>query len=83
MVRSDGDPLRSSKYEGSIVHFLCNHVQPGVEFFVVHLKLVGADDGLAGSVLDDTNNSLDSSNPFMMFGESSSEFYGGEFDVEL
>ena len=37
-----------------IVHFLRNHVQPGVEFFVVHLELIGANDGVAGSVLDDT-----------------------------
>ena len=50
---------------------------------VVHLELVGADDGLAGSVLDDTYNSLNSSNPFVMLGEISSEFYGGEFDVEF
>ena len=83
VVRSDGDSLRSSKYEGLIVHFLCNHVQPGMEFFVVHLELVGADDGLASGVLDDTYNSLNSSNSFVMFGESDSEFYCCKLDVEL
>ena len=83
MVWGDGDPLRSFEDERSIIYFLCDHVQPGVKFFVIHLELVGADDGLAGGVLDDSNNSLNSSNSFMMLGESSSEFYGGEFDVEL
>ena len=83
MVRSDGYPFRSSEYERLIVHFLRNHVQPGVEFFVVHLELVGADDSLAGGVLDDTYNSPDSSNPFMMLGESGSEFYGSKFDIEF
>ena len=65
VVRSDGDSLRSSEYEGSIIHFLHNHVQPGMEFFVIHLELVGANDGLAGSVLIDTYNSINSSNPFL------------------
>ena len=37
---------------------------------MVHFELVGANDSLAGGVLDDTFNSLDSSNPFMMLGES-------------
>ena len=83
MVWSDGDPLRSSEDEGSIIYFLCDHVQPGVKFFVIHLELVGANEGLAGVVLDDSNNSLNSSNSFMMLGESSSEFYDGEFNVEL
>ena len=54
-----------------------------MEFFVVHLELVGADDSLAGGVLDDTYNSPDSSNPFMMLGESGSEFYGSKFDIEF
>ena len=62
MVWSDGDSLRSSEYEGWIVNFICNHVQPGVKFFVVHLELAGANEGLAGGVLDDTYNSLGSSN---------------------
>ena len=83
MVWGDGNSLRSSKDERSIIYFLCDHVQPGVKFFVIHLELVGANDSLAGGVLDDSYNSLNSSNSFMMFGESSSEFYGGEFDVEF
>ena len=83
MVWGDGDPLRSSEDERSIIYFLRDHVQPGVKFFVIHLELVGADDGLAGGVLDDSNNSLNSSNSFMMLGESGSEFYGCKLDVEL
>ena len=57
--------------------------QPGVKFFVIHLELVGPDDGFAGGVLDDANDSLNSSNSLMMFGESGSEFYGCKLDVEL
>ena len=83
MVWGDGNSLRSSEDEGSIIYFLCDHVQPGMKFFVIHLELVEADDGLAGGVLDDSNNSLNSSNSFMMLGESSSEFYKVDFDVEL
>ena len=75
--------MRSSEDERSIIYFLRDHIQPGVKFFVIHLELVGADDGLAGGVLDDSYNSLNSSNSLMILGESSSEFFGGEFDVEL
>ena len=83
MVRGDGYSLRSSEDERSIVHLLRDHAQPGSEFLVVHLELVGANDGLAGGVLDDANNPLDSPNSFMMFGESSSEFNSCKLDVEL
>ena len=83
VVRGDGNSLRSSEDDGSIVHFLCNHVQPSMEFFVLHLELVGANEGLAGGVLDDLYNSLNTSNPFKMLGESSSEFNGREIDVEF
>ena len=83
MVWGDRNPLRSSKDERSIIYFLCDHVQPGVKFFVINLELIGADDSLVGGVLDESNNSFNSSNSFMMLGESGSEFYGGKFDVEL
>ena len=53
-----------------------NHAQPGVEFFVVLLELIGSDDCFAGSVLDDANNSFNSSNSFMILGKSGSEFDG-------
>ena len=83
VVQSDVYFFRSCEYEGLIVHFLRNHVQPGMEFFIFHLELGGADDGLAFGVLDDTYNSLNSSNPFVMLGKSSSEFYCSIFDVEF
>ena len=83
MVRSAGDPLRSSKDEGSIIHFLRDHAQPCMYFFVVHLELVGSDDSLASSVLDYSDDSLNSSYPFMMLGKRGSELDGRELDVEL
>ena len=54
-----------------------------VQLFVVHLELIGSDELFASSVLDDSNDSFDSSNPFMMLGESCSEFDGCELDVEF
>ena len=50
MIGSDGNTLGSPKDEGLVVHFLCDHVQPGVELLIVHLELVWPDDSLAGAV---------------------------------
>ena len=78
-----GYPLRSSKDERSIVHFLRDHAQPCMYFFVVHLELVRSDDSFASCVLDYSDDSLDSSYPFMVLGERGFELNGCELDVEL
>ena len=54
-----------------------------MKFLVIHLELIGPYDGFAGSVLDDADDSLDSTNSLMMFGESGFELYSCKLDVEL
>ena len=51
---------------GRIVHFLRDHAQPCMYFFIVHLELVRSDDSFASCVLDYSDDSFDSSYPFMV-----------------
>ena len=61
MVGSEWDTLNDSEYEGLVFDLLDYQVQPGVEFLVFHLYLVGACDGFDDSILDHTNHTFYSS----------------------
>ena len=53
--------------EGSVVDFLDDEVQPGEELLVVHLDEVGTCDEFADGVLDDSDDTFNNTNSFMVF----------------
>ena len=67
MVGSQGYTKWCAEDEGSVVDLLDDKVQPGEELLVVHLDEVGTCDGFADGVLDDSDDTFNSTNSFMVF----------------
>ena len=57
-------------------------MDPGYEFFIVHLELMRPSERFADCVLDETNDPLHCPNSSVVLGEGDPELDGGKLDVE-